>query len=121
MSYDDAHTYAQFYNSIYKSTNRKLEIKKFIEFLNDKNVDIRNHKKILMYTNYFMNIKHHCTIGEHVTDKNIECIYIVRKKVHLLKKSCARRIQLKVLDHLWKPGGVFHNKSIDKLSGFLRK
>ena len=120
MSYDDAHTYAQFYNSIYESTNRKHEIKKFIEFLNCKNVDIRNHKQIMMYTNYFMNIKHHCTIGEHITDQNVECINTVRNKIHLLKKSCARRIQSKVLYHLWKPGGTFHNKSIKQLSGFIR-
>lgn len=121
MSYDDAHTYAQIYHSIYESTDRKLEIKKFVEFIKHKNVNTINHKKVLMYTTYLMNIKSHCTIGEHVTDQNMECIHVVRKKVHLLKKSCARRIQLKVLDHLWKPGGVFHNKSIYKLSGFLRK
>jgi len=120
MSYDDAQTYSQFYNSIYKSTNRKLEIKKFIEFLKHKNIDIQNHKKILRCTNYFMKIRHHCTIGEHITDQNVECINTVRNKIHLLKKSCARRIQSKVLYHLWKPGGTFHNKSIKQLSGFIR-
>ena len=121
MGYDDAHTYYQFYNSIYKSKNRKLEIKKFIEFLKHKNIDIQNHKKILRYTNYFMKIRHHCTIGEHITDQNVECIQTVRNKIHLLEKSCARRIQTKVLDYLWKPGGVFHNRSIDKLSYLLRE
>ena len=38
----------------------------------------------------------------------------------LIKKSCARRKQLKVLDHLWKPGGTFYNKSINQLSIVLR-
>ena len=121
MGYDDAHTYAQFYNSIYKSKNYKLEIKRFTEFIKHKNVDIKNHKRILMYTNYFMKIRYHCTIGDHITDQNIECIHTVRKKINLLKKSCARRIQTKVLDHLWKPGGAFHNKSIKQLSHFLRQ
>ena len=120
MNYDDAHTYAEFYNSIYKNKNHKLEIKKLIEFLNDNNIDIKNHKKMLLYTNHFMKIRHHCTIGKHITDQNIKCINTVRKKVLLLKKSCARRIQLKILDHLWKPKGVFYNKILNQLSDLVQ-
>ena len=121
MVYDDAHTYSEFYNSFYKNSNRKDEIKKFIEFIIHKNIDIKNHKKILRYTNHFIKISNHSTIGKHVTDQNIKCINNIRKKIFLLKKSCLRRIQLKVLDHLWKPGGVFHDKNLKQLSSFIKE
>ena len=115
MGHDEAFPYSQFYNNLYEQKNYKLEIERIIKDIEYTNVNIKNQRRISLYLKHLEKLKLHSTMGTSINDKDLILFKKIEKRIFLLKKCCVRRIQSKVLDHLWKPDGFIHKQNLKEL------